>query len=67
LCKNWTTIRQRLLWWIATYRGKTYQRSEKASAYKMKLEAMNRQGQRNDLTRSQVGNKSRLYKLIRCL
>lgn len=22
LCENWTTIRQRLLWWIATYRGK---------------------------------------------
>lgn len=32
--------------------------SEKAFAYKMKLEAMNRQGQRTDLTRSQVGNKS---------
>lgn len=31
--------------------------SEKAFAYKMKLEAMNRQGQRTDLTRSQVGNK----------
>lgn len=32
--------------------------SEKAFAYKMKLEVMNRQGQRTDLTRSQVGNKS---------
>ncbi|MFZ7133227.1 MAG: ParB/RepB/Spo0J family partition protein [Eubacteriales bacterium] len=31
--------------------------SEKAFAYKMKLEAMNRQGQRTDLTYSQVGNK----------
>lgn len=31
--------------------------SEKAFAYKMKLEAMKRQGQRNDLTCSQVGNK----------
>ncbi|MFD3766454.1 ParB/RepB/Spo0J family partition protein [Paenibacillus lactis] len=31
--------------------------SEKAFAFKMKLEAMNRQGQRTDLTRSQVGNK----------
>jgi len=31
--------------------------SEKAFAYKMKLEAMNRQGQRTDLTCSQVGNK----------
>lgn len=31
--------------------------SEKAFAYKMKLEAMNRQGHRTDLTRSQVGNK----------
>lgn len=32
--------------------------SEKAFAYKMKLEAMNRQGQRTDLTCSQLGNKS---------
>jgi len=31
--------------------------SEKAFAYKMKLEAMIHQGQRNDLTCSQVGNK----------
>ncbi|WP_041225753.1 MULTISPECIES: ParB/RepB/Spo0J family partition protein [unclassified Dehalobacter] len=31
--------------------------SEKALAYKMKLEAMNRQGQRTDLTCSQVGNR----------
>lgn len=31
--------------------------SEKAFAYKMKLEAMNRQGQRTDLTYSQIGNK----------
>ena len=31
--------------------------SEKAFAYKMKMEAMNRQGQRTDLTYSQVGNK----------
>jgi ParB family chromosome partitioning protein len=31
--------------------------SEKAFAYKMKLEAMNRQGQRTDLTCSQIGNK----------
>lgn len=31
--------------------------SEKAFAYKMKLEAMNRQGQRTDLTYSPVGNK----------
>ena len=31
--------------------------SEKAFAYKMKLEAMNRQGQRNDLTSCPVGNK----------
>lgn len=31
--------------------------SEKAFAYKMKLEAMNRQGMRTDLTCSQVGNK----------
>lgn len=31
--------------------------SEKAFAYKMRLEAMNRQGQRTDLTYSPVGNK----------
>lgn len=31
--------------------------SEKALAYKMKLDAMNRQGKRTDLTYSQVGNK----------
>lgn len=31
--------------------------SEKAWAYKMKLDAMNRQGERNDLTCSQLGNK----------
>ncbi len=31
--------------------------SERAFAYKMKLEAMNRQGKRTDLTCSQVGNK----------
>jgi ParB family chromosome partitioning protein len=31
--------------------------SEKALAYKMKLEAMNRQGQRTDLTCAQVGHK----------
>jgi ParB family chromosome partitioning protein len=31
--------------------------SEKAFAYKMRLEAMNRQGQRTDLTCSPVGNK----------
>ncbi len=33
--------------------------SEKAFAYKMRLEAMNRQGQRNDLTSCPVGTKSR--------
>jgi ParB family chromosome partitioning protein len=33
--------------------------SEKAFAYKMRLEAMNRQGQRTDLTCSPVGNKLR--------
>ena len=32
--------------------------SEKAFAYKMRLEAMNRQGKRTDLTYSPVGNKS---------
>ena len=33
--------------------------SEKAFAYKMKLEAMKRQGQRTDLTSTQVGQRSR--------
>ena len=33
--------------------------SEKAFAYKMKLEAMSHQGKRNDLTCAQVGHKSR--------
>ena len=33
--------------------------SEKAFAYKMKMDAMNRQGERNDLTCGQVGHKSR--------
>lgn len=36
--------------------------SEKAKAYKMRLDAMNRQGQRTDLTGSPVGNKS-VYEL----
>ena len=31
--------------------------SEKAFSYKMRLEAMNRQGQRTDLTYSPMGNK----------
>lgn len=35
--------------------------SEKAFAYKMKLEAMNRQGQRTDLTFSQLGKKLNSY------
>jgi len=35
--------------------------SEKAFAYKMKLEAMNRQGKRTDLTLSQVGKKLNSY------
>ena len=33
--------------------------SEKAFAYKLKMEAMSRQGQRTDLTSGQVGHKSR--------
>ena len=32
--------------------------SEKAFAYQMKLEAMKRQGARNDLTSAQIGQKS---------
>ena len=35
--------------------------SEKARAYKMKLEAMNRQGQRTDLTSSPLGKKLNAY------
>lgn len=38
--------------------------SEKAFAYKMKLEAMSRQGYRSDLTSSQVGTKLRTDKII---
>lgn len=38
--------------------------SEKAFAYKMKLEAMNRQGQRTDMTFSQVGKKLNSYEEI---
>lgn len=38
--------------------------SEKAFAYKMKLDAMKRQGQRNDLTSRQVGTKSRTDKQL---
>lgn len=37
--------------------------SEKAFAYKMKLEALSRQGQRNDLTSCQVGTKLNLWAL----
>ena len=38
--------------------------SEKAFAYKLKLEAMNRQGQRTDLTSDQVGRKLESAELI---
>ena len=38
--------------------------SEKAFAYKMKLEAMNRQGQRTDLTSTQVGRKLETAEII---
>ena len=38
--------------------------SEKAFAYKMKLEAMNRQGQRTDLTSAQVGRKLESAEMI---
>jgi len=38
--------------------------SEKAFAYKMKLEAMNRQGQRTDLTSRPVGDKSKSVDII---
>ena len=38
--------------------------SEKAFAYKMKVEAMSRQGERTDLTSSQVGKKLNAYETI---
>ena len=38
--------------------------SEKAFAYKMKVEAMNRQGERTDLTSSQVGKRFNTYEVI---
>ena len=38
--------------------------SEKAYAYKLKMEAMNRQGQRTDLTSSQLGTKLRTDEMI---
>lgn len=38
--------------------------SEKAFAYKMKIDAMNKQGQRTDLTFSQVGKKLNIYEDI---
>lgn len=41
--------------------------SERAFAYKMKLEAMNNQGKRNDLTCSQVGNKLKGIKTVEVL
>ena len=40
--------------------------SEKAFSYKMRLEAMNRQGQRTDLTCSPVGNKLDLIVALAC-
>ena len=38
--------------------------SEKAFAYKMKVEAMNRQGERTDLTSSQVGKRLNTYEVV---
>lgn len=38
--------------------------SEKAFAYKMNVEAMNRQGERTDLTSSQVGKRLNTYEVI---
>jgi ParB family chromosome partitioning protein len=38
--------------------------SEKAFAYKMKLDAMKRQGKRNDLTSSQIGTKLRSDQIL---
>lgn len=43
---------------------KTLLPSEKAMAYKMKLDALNRQGARSDLTSSQIGTKLRSDEII---
>ena len=43
----------------SNFQRETVLPSEKAFAYKMRLEAMNRQGQRTDLTCAPVGHKSR--------
>ena len=42
----------------SNYQRSTILPSEKAKAYKMRLEAMNRQGKRNDLTSGPLGQKS---------
>lgn len=47
-------IKPLLLWWTATCKDEKILPSEKAFAYKMKLEAMKQQGRRNDLTSGQV-------------
>ena len=44
----------------SNYQRSTILPSEKAKAYKMRLDAMNRQGQRTDLTSGPVGQKSTL-------
>jgi ParB family chromosome partitioning protein len=47
-----------------THRQKSLTPSVLAKAYKMRLDAMNRQGQRTDLTLSQVGTKLRSHELL---
>ena len=44
-------------WWTVTCKRSISLPSEKAFAYKMKMEAMKRQGKRTDLTSSQVATK----------
>ena len=57
LSGTWTMTRPPLSWLTAICSGESLLPSERAFAYKMKLEAMNHQGARADLTCSQVGNK----------
>ena len=50
-------MQPQLLWLTATLQRESLLPSERAFAYKMKLDAMKHQGERVDLTCSQVGNK----------
>ena len=47
----------RCSWWIPIFSERNILPSERAYAYKMKLEAIKHQGERTDLTSTQVGRK----------